>query len=304
MVVSQAEPVRRWFVLRAVLALLGLVGLTVWAWWQRPHALSGGWQAQMLPGAFLALCSLAAYGARFRQVMRLLNIKLTLRESLRIVSFAVFCQFCVPVGGGAELAKFLKLRGLAPERRALISASGVVLEHIIGLLALVATASVLFAIFRPFALTVPPLVVAIVAPTILVLAAMVLLRRQGSTRLDSTQLLAHKSDVVLALGWSLLMQVLLAAAVYVGSLGWAMNIAYWQILFVLTTAGVLQAVPANLLGVGAADVAGTGLYVALGLSVSHAILLASLLISYRLLVVLFGGLWELDRARHVMAGEA
>ena len=302
-----AGPALRWSLLRSAVALLGLVTLFVWAWRQRPTALSGGWHAPMLAGAVLALCSLLAYSARFRHVMRLLDLDVNRLASLRIVSFAVFCQFFVPVGGGAELAKFLKLRGLAPQRRAVISAAGVALEHIIGLATLVATASALFAILSPFPLKVDPLLVVIAALTVLALAVTVLLRRQGGSGLDARQLLAQlharKSDAALALGWSLLMHVLLAAAVYVGSLGWAMPIGYWQIFFVLSAAGMLQAVPANLLGIGAADVAGSGLYVALGLSLSNAILLASLLISYRLLVALSGGLWELDRARRVMAAE-
>ena len=286
------------------MTLLGLLALSFWAWRQRPPALSIGWHELMLPGASLALCSLFAYGARFRHVMRLVDLDLNRIESMRIVSFAVFCQFFVPVGGGAELAKFIKLRGLAPQRRVLISAAGVALEHLIGLTVLVATASVLFGLFRPIAIEAAPLTLVIAALLILALAAVVLLRKRALSARDLVaHLQAHQRDAVLALGWSLLMHVLLAAAVFVGSLGWAIPIGYWQILFVLSTAGVLQAVPANFLGVGVADAAGTGLYVALGLPLSNAVLLASLLIGYRLLVALLGGLWELGRARHAMAGE-
>ena len=259
----------------------------------------------MIPGAMLALCSLFAYSARFVHVMRLMDLDVNRLESLRIVSFAVFCQFFVPVGGGAELAKFFKLRGLAPQHRTLSNAAGIALEHIIGLAALLTIASVLVVFLRPFALEVSPPVVALAALLILALAATVLLRRRGDTELNGQQLLGHirarLRDVALALGWSLAMYVLLAAAVYVGSQGWGIPIGYWQVLFVLSAAGVLQAVPVNLLGIGAADVVGTGLYVALGSSLFHAILLSSLLVAYRLLVALLGGLWELNSARRAVA---
>ena len=280
-----------------VVALLGLTALTLWAWQQRAATLSGGWHEQLLAGVVLSVCSLFAYSARFRRVMRLLDLDLNRLESLRIVSFAVFCQFFLPVGAGAEIAKFFKLRGLAPQRRALISAAGIVLEHLLGLVALVTTASVLFAVLRPFAIEVDVQLLALGALVIVALAATILLRRQRAQGLDTRQLVArlraHKWDAALALVWSVLMHVLLAAAVYVGSLGWEMTLGYWQILLVLSAAAVFQAVPANLLGLGVADVAGSGLYVALGLPLSSALVLVSLLYGYRLLIALLGGLWEL-----------
>ena len=281
--------------------MLGLAALTLWAWQQRPAALPDGWHEQLVAGGLLSLCSLFAYSARFRRVMQVLDLDVTRLESLRIVSFAVFCQFFVPLGAGAEIAKFLKLRGLTPQRRALVSAAAIVVEHLLGLLALVATASVLFAILRPFAMQVNVLVLVLGTLAIVVLAATILLRRQAGTGLHAGRVLAglraHKCDAALALVWSLLMHMLLAAAVYVASQGWAMTLGYWQILLVLSAAGVFQAVPATLVGVGVADVAGTGLYVALGLPLSSALVLVSLLYSYRLLIALLGGLWELGRAR-------
>ncbi|CAN0504062.1 unnamed protein product, partial [Phaeothamnion confervicola] len=124
----------------------------------------------------------------------------------------------------------------------------------------------------------------------------VLLRTQRRADLNAGQvlarLLAHKRDAALALAWSVAMHALLAGAVYVGSLGWGLALTYWQVLFVLASASVLQAVPASLLGIGVADVAGTGLYVALGLSLPDALLLVSLLYCYRLLAAVLGGLWE------------
>lgn len=284
-----------------LLALAATTALVWWAWQARPATVALRWHALLVPGALLSLLSLLAYAARFRRVMHMLDLQFSLLDGLRIVSFAVFCQFFVPLGAGADLAKYMKLRGLAPERRALLSAAGIVLEHLLGLTALVSIASMLFALLRPFALEVNVALLVLSALTVVALAAWVLLRRQRLAGLDAGQLLArlvaHKRDAALALVWSVLMHALLAGAVYVGSLGWGLALTYWQVLLVLASASVLQAVPANLVGIGVADVAGTGLYVALGLPLTDALLLVSLLYCYRLLAALMGGLWEWDKAR-------
>ncbi len=273
----------------------------LWAWQARPVALSSAWHWLLIPGALLSVLSLLAYAARFRRVMHMLELEFSRLDALRTVSFAVFCQFFVPLGAGADLGKYLKLRGLAPQRRALVSAAGIVLEHLLGLTALVTIASVLFALLRPFAIEMDLALLALCVVIIVVLAATVWLRRKRPVGLDARQLLtrlvAHKRDAFMTLVWSMLMHALLAGAVYIGSLGWGIAITYWQILFVLAAAAVCQAVPANLVGVGAAEVAGAGFYVALGLSLADALLLVSLLYCYRLLVAVLGGLWELDKAR-------
>ena len=183
----------------------------------------------------------------------------------------------------------------------MLSAAGIVLEHLLGLIALVSIASVLFAWLRPFALEVDGALLALSALTVVALAAWVLLRRQRRAGLNGRQLLArlgaHKCDAALALAWSVLMHALVVGAVYVGSLGWGLALSYWQVLLVLASASVLPAVPASLVGIGVADVAGAGLYVALGLSLPDALLLVSLLYCYRLLAAILGGLWEWDKAR-------
>jgi hypothetical protein len=287
--------------LRAVGVLAGVVAVAVWAWQARPAALSAPWHGLLVPGLLLSCLSLLAYAARFRRVMHMLDLQFSLLDGLRIVSFAVFCQFFVPLGAGAELSKYFKLRSLAPERHALIGAAGIVLEHLLGLTALVTMASVLFAVLHPFAVEVDVTLLALGACMIVLLAAIVMLGLRRPAGLDARQVLTrlttHKGDALLALGWSMLMHALLAGAVYLGSRGWDIAIGYWQVLFVLASAAVLQAVPVTLVGVGVADVAGTGLYVALGLRLSEALLLVSLLYCYRLLVAVAGGVWELDRAR-------
>jgi hypothetical protein len=47
------------------------------------------------------------------------------------------------------------------------------------------------------------------------------------------------------------------------------------------------------LGAGTAELAGAGLYLALGLPGAAAVLMTSLFYSYRLIMALLGGLWDL-----------
>ena len=51
-------------------------------------------------------------------------------------------------------------------------------------------------------------------------------------------------------------------------------------------------VPINVIGVSAIEIAGAGLYLAVGLTVAEALGLVSLLYCYRILIALLGGLWE------------
>lgn len=259
------------------------------------------WHAWLLPGFALSLLSLLAYAARFRRVMHMLDLDFSYVDGLRIVSFAVFCQFFLPLGAGAELSKFFKLRGLAQERHALVSAAGIALEHVLGLAALVTMASGLWLALQPLPLTLPALSLVLAAVLIVALGTAVILRVHSAVGLKAAQILMrlaqHRRDALSTVLWSILMHALLAAAVFVGSFGWGIAIGYGQILFVLSCAAVFHAVPANLVGVGAADLAGTGLYIALGLPLAKALLLVSLLYGYRLLAALLGGLWALHGAR-------
>ncbi|MBK8960258.1 MAG: flippase-like domain-containing protein [Proteobacteria bacterium] len=287
---------------------MSLAGVLIWwAWQSRPALPDVRWHVVLIPGFALSLASLLAYAARFRRVLGLVDIDISPVTALRIVSFAVFCQFFLPVGGGAELGKFLGLRSIAPERRAGARAVAIVLEHVLGLLAVVVIACVGFALLQPFAVSLDYRWLTAAGLAIVALGGTVVLVMQRRRGLDARQVLAaldaHKGDACLTLLWSMLMHALLAAAVYVGSRGWDLAIGYTEILFVLASAAVFQAVPASIAGLGVADAAGTGLYVALGLPLGDALLLVSLLYGYRLLAALLGGAWELLGARWQLGKE-
>ena len=287
--------------LKSLVLLVGVGVLSLWVWRQQTLHFSAGWNFYLLPGAALSLLSFVCFALRFRCVARVVGHQLACIEALRIASFALFGQFVLPFAAGADLTKFAKLRARAPQRRAIAGAAGIVLEHVLGLAAIGLVVAVLMIVFQPVVLRFAGAVAIAGGLALLAVGGMALLWARPLWRADAAHLLtqigAHKCDLVAAIAYSLAMQLLLAAAVYVGSCGWGLGMPYWQVLLVQASAGVLQAIPLGVAGVGVTDVAGSGLYLALGQPWPAAVLLVSLLYSYRLLVAVLGGLWEAQALR-------
>ncbi len=286
---------------RLALLRLGFVSVGVLAlvfWSSHEIGLHGGrlWQWSLLPGALLCAASVLIYALRFQCVMRVFDVRLGTVQALRISTLGLFYQCFLPLSAGGDLTKFIKLRGLAPGNRLLFTASGIVFDHALGLACLLLMAAVL-ALTRPAVRSAIDPATALFALLLVVLLAWLLVHRfvRPLTGRDAVvaRLFSHKRNLLVALALSLLMQCLTAAAVYAGSRGWHIEIGYFDVLFVLTVSFVVQAIPFNLVGVGAADVAGAALYIALGLPPAAAVLLVSLLYIYRLLTAALGGLWDL-----------
>ncbi|MBI2799059.1 MAG: flippase-like domain-containing protein [Gammaproteobacteria bacterium] len=291
------EQFKRWTErLGAVLIPGGVVALLYWAAHARPLPLREGWDLSLVGGLLLSLISFVAYSMRFRLALRIAGAPIGITAAVKLNALTMFYRFFIPLALGAELTRYLKLRGLLPTAGTRVMVTGIALDHVLGTLTLLAISSTLMIALRPFHLqfewsTLGLLVLGLSLfivygarrfhlPTKKIVSAWLALARQ------------HRGELSAALLWSLLTQVLLAAAVFVGSHGWGVAIDYWQILLVLTGSFLLQLVPVNLVGIGAADLAGTGLYVALGLSGADALLLASLMYCYRIVIAVIGGLWD------------
>lgn len=287
---------RERFELRNLVVPLGIAVLLIWAAREMANNDSRWWNWFLLPGALAGALSVGLFALRFRLVMAAIGIDLARRQAMRITTLATFYHFFVPLAAGADLTKFVKLRHLAPAARPLEVAGGIVLDHVVGLVTLLLMALVLGLVLAPatLALDLRALGVAVVAA---VLGWIIMQRRRARATRAGRDLAPRaplcRRALVTAVLWSVLMQCALAAAVWIGSLGWAIEVGYLDILLVLTTSLMLQAIPFNLAGIGAADLAGTGLYLALGLPPAAALALVSLLYCYRLLAAIGGGLWDL-----------
>ncbi len=283
------------------LAVLGIGIPTLIYWAVREQAIdwSDGWTLSLLAGIALAQAAFAIYALRFRTVMHMAGIELAYVDALRIAFMSFFYQFFVPLSVGGDVSKFVTLRMRA--HGAVPVAGGIVFDHFIGLGTLALLTATLFVWRRPLAVDATLWLAAALMLTLMLGVGFAALRyhRREAVALDALPglIARHRLGALAAFALSLTMQCVFALAVFVGSRQWGIEIAYLDLLFVQAIALIFQAIPLNLGGVGATEIAGTGLYVALGLPLPAAVLLVSLLYVYRLVSAVIGGVWDLAARR-------
>ncbi len=283
---------------RAGVTIGGVALLMYWVAHERALNCAATWPALLL-GLFLSQLSFACYAARFRVVMRLADIDLLPMQALKLSARALFYHCLLPLSVGNDLTRFALCRTAAPTASARLIAGAIVLDHGIGTLALLLLVCTVSWHLIPVVEFPWQRWCSVGLVGLLVIGALGHwvhpLRRQFVAW--RARLHGHWWLVVQALALSLLMQSVLAAAVHSGAQAWHIALPYTQILAVLAASGLLQILPLNVGGLHLGDVAGTGMYVALGLSLSDAILLGSTLICYRLTMAVIGGLWDLGMPR-------
>ncbi len=305
-VVAATRTTRCLSALKVVGVPLGVAALCYWAVQDRALRAGSGLNGMLLLGTVVSQISAALFALRLRRVMRIVGVRLGVLEGFRINTQALFYGFFVPFAPGSDVARYVQIRRIAAKPAARLAAGGLVLDHLIGVATLLSIAITLWVVAKPIASDVAGdslvtwLPLALLALPALAVIALRSDRLTGLRRVV-TRIPAHGADLVHACLLSATMQILLALAVFIGSRGWHIDVGYLDLLFVLTGSLVFQAIPVNLAGIGVADVAGTGLYLALGLPASDALLLVSLLYFYRLVLALVGGLWQMLPARNDVA---
>lgn len=244
----------------------------------------------------LTLMAFACYAWRFRAVMTMVALRLSRSAALGLTASASFYQAFVPLSVGGDVTRFALCCAVAPTLSRRRIAGGIVLDHLLGSVALLLLAV-------PWATRMLPDSRLWMAGTGagLGLASGLLVSRLPALRRRATRtwhtVRTHLSDTTSALAFSLAMQALLAVAVWNLARGWQLEISYTDILGVIACAALLQVVPLNLGGLHFGDVAAGGLYVLHGLSVAEGALLAATLYCLRVSVALVGGAWEFLRKR-------
>ncbi len=295
---------KRWIlVAKLIFVPLGLVALVYWISQESSGKLADGWNRYLLSGVLVNVISACAIAVRFQRVARVVGIHMTAVEALRINTQSMFYFFFVPFSVGAEVSKFAKVRELDPTREHIDIVVVIVLDRILGSVTLGATALFLLGYLRPieynynawqlFAIAVGVVALLAVGISIARSRARAILSRVFDT------LAERKLDICIALVTSVLMQCAMALAIFVAALGWGIEIGFLMVLFVLSASFLCQIVPLTFVGVSVAEIAGAGLYVAVGLSAADAVILVSLTYFYRLLVAVSGGVWELIPNRRV-----
>jgi len=289
------------FYLKLVLLPLGIGCLLYWAMQEETLRQQArlGWE--LSAGALLSLLAMGPLALRFRHALKVSGFALRAAQSLRINALSAFYHFFVPLSIGAELTKFVQLKMTHPERGALRLTAAILLDHVLGFAALLAILIGLFTGDSPLA---GPIDLRWIAVAIIVANGLLLslawrfrARLSASFRDMLQRLVTHRLDAAAAVGWSVTMHVLMAAALVLPARAWGLDIDYREFLFVLAASSLFAAIPLNVAGIGAAEVAGTGLYIALGLSSREAVLLVSLMYCYRLLFAVLGGVWDFAATR-------
>ena len=295
---------KRWaLAAKLILVPLGLVVLVVWISKERDGNLADGWNGFLLTGVAISMVSVCTIALRFQRSADIFAIRLRAWDALRIHTQSMFYFFFVPLSVGAEISKFAKLKEQAPGYGKTDIVGVIILDRMIGFSALTAIALVLFAVLRPIELALGKWQLALLGLVVLFIFDMAIALVWSRVRSISSRLVEilseRKSGIYIALAMSLVTQCTMALATLVGGYGWGIEINYLTVLFVLSASFICQAIPLTFVGVSPAEIAGAGLYVAVGLPLSDALILVSLNYFYRLLIAASGGIWELVPTAHV-----
>ncbi len=288
----------RFAALRLAAAAAGLIFL--WSLLRREFAFDLPRLDARLPGALgLVALSFTCYAMRFGLVMRNGGLRLRTLQAWRICAAAQFYQSLTPLSVGSDVTRFAMCRTAAPELppRSLIVA--ILLDHIVGSIALLLLA-LPFASRHLISAEMPGLALA-GGGAALAGCAMLAWRYLPERLRELRQTLSrHQRATLSAVALSLAMHALLAGAVVMVAGLWQIPVRFSDVVGVLACGALLQVVPVNLLGMHLGDAAGVGLYVLAGLRLPEAILLTSIAWSLRLVIALIGGLWDMasaERAR-------
>ena len=293
-------PRLHWRAAAKALLVLGIIGaLLQHLAHQRITPLNLHWNSLLPLGFALSVLAFGAFAARFRTSLRIAGLALDWKTSVRINAFASCLDFVVPIAGGGDVMKYLKCRPLANADASLAPAAGIALDHLIGL-----TTAIMLACSLVWRLPVLALHWPAYSGRWLGMGGLLLvLALYGCVRRVSTEQITFwwrrirslRYTLVVAIAWSVLMQGLLAGAVYSGARGCAISIDYGSILWVLCASARSGIIPCKVGGLGARDVAGAGLYVLLGVALADAVILVSLTYCYRAIIAVIGGLAEIAR---------
>ncbi len=285
--------------LRLAAILAGLPMLVYWAGKEQALDLESGFSVGLLGGIALSQLSMVLYAIRFRTVLTTVGIHLPIMTALRMTALSLFYYFFVPLSVGSDITKFVKLK--AANHNAFDSASAIVIDHMVGLSSLIILAGSVFIWHRPIDIDVPTAAGgALIMVVVLGIAVGALRYHRSHSGRDSASISnllkgiwRHRFTVLFALALALAMHSSMILAVFVGSHHWGFDIAFTDMMFVMATAMMFQAIPFTLAGAGVAEAAGTGLYLAVGLPLPAALLLVSLVYGFRLLMAIVGGVWDL-----------
>jgi uncharacterized membrane protein YbhN (UPF0104 family) len=239
--------------------------------------------------------ALTLFAVRMRAVLALIDVDLTFMDSIRIHLQSMFYFFIVPMTVGLELARFLKIRSVAPQVDRLKLSVALVFDRLVGAGSALLIALVLLA-FMPRPLITPSPLWALAAlggAAVAFFAARALPRLRRAV-VESLALVRERPGSLLRiLAVSVAMHMTSAIAILLASAAFGIAIDLFQTLFAVCGGMILMIVPVAFGGFGPADAGATGLLVLLGRPSGVAVTVAALIFAARLIGGLQGGIWEI-----------
>lgn len=285
-------------ILLAVLRILVVAGCLVYLMWRvtdgpAPATLVAPFT--LVAALIVNQIALTLFAVRMRAVLALIDVDLTFMDSIRIHLQSMFYFFIVPMTVGLELARFLKIRSVAPQADRLKLSVALVFDRLVGAGSALLIALVLLA-FMPRPLITPSPLWALVAlggAVVAFFAARALPRLRQAAAVSLALVRERPGRLLGILAVSVAMHMTSAIAILLASVAFGIAIDLFQTLFAVCGGMILMVVPVAFGGFGPADAGATGLLVLLGRPSGVAVAVAALIFAARLIGGLEGGIWEI-----------
>lgn len=283
-----------------IVGLLRLVGIPLALIWAMRTArglplldhVALGW---LLVALIINQAALFVFAARLRWVLSLSNLYVGWGAALRIHLQSMFYFFVVPMTVGLEIARFVKIRTVAPAASFPQLAGALLADRLLG----AASAGAIACCCLPFlagriSVEPRPLPIAAGFAAMIAGAAALLLwprvRIQAIKAWQTTR--GRRFWMLLLFGLSMGMHLLFAAAIAAAAWSLALPVSFIDILFAVAGSLLLVAIPVSLAGLGPAEAGAAAVLIALGHAPSVALVAGALPYFARLIAAFEGGLWE------------
>lgn len=285
------------------LAFIGLaLSWLVWTLNQRPELSLVKSSPERLIGALaVSQAAFALMAMRWLLTMRAVKVRFTYAASWAVTAQSYFYYHVTPLAVGADMARFGKALSLTPEAQRLHVISGVLIDRVLGFLAL----GVVFLATLPLAYG-PEIVwnhtkdhwIAVLSSGVLasaiVVAFVVVASKKNLLRKEHIETLWQgRSWFTASAACALIMQILYGLALWIGALAFNIPLTATQSVYAASGALFFNLIPASLFGIGAAQIVGGVIYLSLGLSETEAIFMVALGYVLHLAMGLLGAIAEI-----------
>ncbi len=241
--------------------------------------------------------ALALFGVRMQFLLAALEVVLRWRDAFRIHLESMFYFFIVPMTVGVEIARFAKIRAVLSGTAAKRILPALLLDRLVG----AGSGALLAAAIWPFVrFDAAPWVDASAAAlwiclgSIVVVGIALMIRRVRQAVVETSEaILSRWPRVTAVFVLSVGMHMIFALGIYCTARAFAIDVGLLEVVFAVAAGSLLVAIPISLGGVGAADVTTVAIFVAMGHTLEHSVLLGALPYLARLVGAVQGGVWEM-----------